>query len=661
MGRRLNLLVAMALTVAPGVRRAHAQPGETPETRPAKKVQSPSAFKALPEPSPLPDPAEDHPAPSPRPAPPTPKASSPPDKAETEAREVESPSFEPLEPLPPAPSLPPPAGKATKPPADGPPGEAPVDRKVEQVQGSPALPPPVNQPPDGDPLPMAKEPPGGTAPSVSAGAMRSQDTFVLPADRVPLGAQAVGLTVDVQAPPLLNINLPATFKIVVKNTGTADATGVVVRDELPEGVEFLSSQPEAKPADALLFWKLSTIPAGTQQVITVRVKPTKVGPVEHAATVTMMAASKSRTMVRQPQLKVEVTTSPKQALKGQPVQFKIAVSNPGDGTARKVSVQAQLSPGLRHEESGGKREENIIGLSIDQILPGETINLEPLVVDTTQGGDQSCTVTATSPDVFPSASNKARSAQVVTVVEPKLKLTLAGPETRYTGTVATYTLKVSNPGTAPARNVRVLATLPISGELIAQPRDADPFDPTSSRLQWRLAQLDPGQTRTFTCQVRMGGIDLYQVAAEARSDGALLDTGIIPTNVTGMADVDFDITERLRVVDVGEMIIYRINVKNHGSKDATRLQISAQLSENVEPEGFTGVEDGKEAKFDPANRILVFPEIARLGFGKEMELAIKVKATKTGLATCRVALVHADLETKLEGMAATKVTASRAR
>jgi uncharacterized repeat protein (TIGR01451 family) len=270
-------------------------------------------------------------------------------------------------------------------------------------------------------------------------------------------------------------------------------------------------------------------------------------------------------------------------------------------------------------------------------------------------------VTATSPDVFPSASSEARSEQVVTVVEPKLKLTLSGPETRYTHTVATYTLKVSNPGTAPARNVRVLATLPINGKLIAQTGEADPFDRNSRKLQWRLAQLDPGQDKTFTCQVRMGGIDLYQVAAEARSEGALLDKGTISTNVTGMADVDFDVTEPLRVVDVGEVIIYRINVKNHGSKDASRLQISAQLSENLEPIAYSGVEGANEQNFDVANRKLVFPEIARLGFGKEMELAIKVKATKTGLATCRVALVHADLETKLEGMAATKVTASRTR
>ena len=367
---------------------------------------------------------------------------------------------------------------------------------------------------------------------------------MLPAARVPLGAQAVGLTVDVQAPPLLNINLPATFKIVVKNTGTADATGVVVRDELPEGVEFLSSQPETRPADSLLFWKLSTIPAGTQQVITVRVKPTKVGPVEHAATVTMMAASKSRTMVRQPQLKVEVTTSPKQALKGQPVQFKITVGNPETGRAEcQRPGQAQPRPSPRR--SGGKQDENVMGHSIDQILPGEPITLDPLVVDTTQGGEQSCTVTATSPDVFPSAASEAQGTQVVTVVEPRLKLTLSGPETRYTGTVATYTLKVSNPGTAPARNVRVLATLPLNGRLIAQPGEADPFDRNSRKLQWRLAQLDPGKEKTFSCQVRMGGIALYQVTAEARSVGALLDKGSISTNVTGMADVDFDITDPL--------------------------------------------------------------------------------------------------------------------
>ena len=66
MGRRLLLLVAMALTVGSGSRRAHAQPGEIP---PAEKAESPSKVEPLPEPAPLPDPAEVAPAASPKPDP----------------------------------------------------------------------------------------------------------------------------------------------------------------------------------------------------------------------------------------------------------------------------------------------------------------------------------------------------------------------------------------------------------------------------------------------------------------------------------------------------------------------------------------------------------------------------------------------------------------
>ena len=43
------------------------------------------------------------------------------------------------------------------------------------------------------------------------------------------------LSVDVQAPANLNFDQPATVKIIVKNSGSTDALGVVVRDELPAG------------------------------------------------------------------------------------------------------------------------------------------------------------------------------------------------------------------------------------------------------------------------------------------------------------------------------------------------------------------------------------------------------------------------------------------
>ena len=103
------------------------------------------------------------------------------------------------------------------------------------------------------------------------------------------------------------------------------------------------------------------MPAGAERIINVKVKPIKVGPFEHAATVTMLAGSKSRTIVREPKLKVEQTATTGKVLKGQPVQFRITISNPGDGPARNVLVQARLSPGLR-VDSGGTSPQNLFEL-----------------------------------------------------------------------------------------------------------------------------------------------------------------------------------------------------------------------------------------------------------------------------------------------------------
>ena len=47
-----------------------------------------------------------------------------------------------------------------------------------------------------------------------------------------MGKQSVAVTVDVQAPTSMNLNKEATLKLIVRNTGIADAFNVQVDDEL---------------------------------------------------------------------------------------------------------------------------------------------------------------------------------------------------------------------------------------------------------------------------------------------------------------------------------------------------------------------------------------------------------------------------------------------
>jgi uncharacterized repeat protein (TIGR01451 family) len=491
---------------------------------------------------------------------------------------------------------------------------------------------------------------------------------VIPPERLQQGRQAVGLTVDVVGPQVLNINQVVTLKIVLRNTGNSDAQGVVVRDRLPEGLVFMASQPEAEHAgESLLFWKLNAVPAGSEKVILVKVKPTKVGAFDHAATVTMLAGGKARTIVREPKLKVEQTATSGKVLKGQPVQFKITLSNPGDGPARNVVVQAKLSPGLKHE-SGEPNDQNLFEQTLDLIPAGEHVVLDALVADTVLAGEQTCTVKAQSTDVTTSG-DESKSVATVNVIEPKLKLSIVGDEKRFTDTVATYTVTVENPGTATAHNVVVLATLPLSGRLVGPPPGGARWDPSSGKLRWTIRQVEPGEKEkvAMTFQVRMGGVGFYPVTVEARGDGGLSGKDSCRTDVSGLADFEFEVEvpEQRRVVDVDQSTTFRIRIKNVGTKEATSLLISAMLSKNVEPiETNNGTDDRTQAQYNPNYQplpLLVFPKIDRLGPGKEIVLGIKVKAKEKGLGTCRVFMKHDDLadDEGLEDMAAFKITAPR--
>ena len=638
MGRRIVSLIVLALAVGPGIRPAMAQtsaaPGDPATTaEPPGRPSTPSA-RAIPWPGSAGEKS------GPGPADPGAPGELPPITAE---------------PLPP-PEVPgglPPVAEMPVPPTVDP-GVKPAEVPIRMANGK------AQKVPDRGPLPPAGEMPGQSAPAGSADPARESAPFVLPPEQLPMGRQSVGLTVEVVGPPTLNINQATTLKIVVKNSGTVDARGVVVRDELPDGLEFLSSQPIEQRYESGLFWSFDPLPAGTEKVITLRVKPVKTGSFDHAATVTMRSGSKARTIVREPKLKVEQVATSGAVLKGKPVEFRITVSNPGDGPAHNVKVLAKLSPGLR-EGSGGPNPENMFDQTVAVIKPGERVELEPLIADTILGDVQSCRVVATSPDVEPNAPD-AESVKEIKVVEPKLTMTITGPDKRYTDQVASYEIALNNPGSAAARNVKVAATLPVGGRPVALPSGAR-FDSYKRQLVWTLAQLEPGDKEkvTLAFQVKMGGPGLYQVSAVAVADGGLNDNGVRETNVEGLADVELDVTEKRRTVDVGEETTFQIRIKNFGLKEASHLLLSAKLSGNLTATMTdAGSDDRREARYNTDTGDLVFPQIDRLGAGKEMTMGIKVKCREAGLATCRVFLTHDDLDNgRLEDVAVTKVTDSR--
>jgi uncharacterized repeat protein (TIGR01451 family) len=387
----------------------------------------------------------------------------------------------------------------------------------------------------------------------------------------------------------------------------------------------------------MLSWTLNSLPAGTEKVLKVRVKPTRVGPLDHAATVSLSTAARSRTVVQQPRLRVEQVASTTKVLKGQQVQFKITVSNPGTGTARNVLVQARLSGGLRHEQNSRS-----LDLTLPEVRPNETITLTPLVLDTVAGGMQTCEVLVSSPDVVPGPEDEqAQSARSeVEVLEPMLNLTIQGPERGYTRKTVSYHLLVENPGTAPIQNVQIAIYVPEGGELTAKPSGSR-YTSNDRNLRLMIPRVEPKERADYEFRVQLGGVGLFKLAAAAKaptSDRPLESSAVYTTDIQGMADVRVKAVERNRIHDVGDIVEFEISLENMGTKEASQVVLSAELTSNLKIEE-TDHEGEEQAKFDPKTGRLLFPTISRMAPGGQQRLLIRARALEPGVAKCHLYLL----------------------
>jgi uncharacterized repeat protein (TIGR01451 family) len=548
------------------------------------------------------------------------------------------------------------------------PTEPPVLYPTGPGAGSMALPPPAEpqpkldlrvQPAEADDkggLPEAKLPPGGVPPGSGRHSGPADDPYTLHPDRLTAGKQRVQLSVEVRASPVINLGKEATVRLVVTNESSNDASGVSVVYQLPEGLQLLSSTPEATPvpADKALFhWKKSMLAAGGEWVIVLKVLAKEARACDHSAVVTAKTGSRAHTTVQEPKLKVEVNASPGRLLKGNQVTFTIAVRNPGTGPARNVIVQAKLSSGLR------QGNDDVLEQPIAEIKPGEMKELDPLIVDSVAGGQQTCTVEARSPDVNTVVEDH-RVTRIIDVTRPELAVKLTGPDVRFTGQTGEYKLTVTNPGTAAAKKVKVAVALPQQGgKLVALP-DRASFIKESRKLLWTLDQVEPGLSVEMTFVYLTSTPGLYRATAEATS-GELRSSDAMSTEVSGIAVLDLQVTQTARVIDVGKTTIYDITIKNVGSKEATRLQLSGNLTKNLKVLQHFNVEKG-QFQFNLQSGQFLFPEIDRLAVGQSITLGLEVQATESGPGGCHVFLAHAEMgaenDAKVEDVVSTTITGS---
>ena len=457
------------------------------------------------------------------------------------------------------------------------------------------------------------------------------------------GVQSPQVEVKKLAPPEIQVGKPAIFRVALRNTGKIPAGNVEVRDQIPRRTRLIATEPQATRGDrGELVWTLGTLRPGEEVAVEMQVMPLAEGEVGSMATVHFGIDATARSKVTRPQLKLTVS-APKQVMINEQVKLSITVANTGTGTATGVVIEDHIPPELRHAvgdellyEVGSLKpgERRTLDLPLVANRPGPTVNM--LMV---RGDGGLC----------------QEEKQSIEVVAPQLNVAIEGGKRRYLERPATYQLSVSNPGTALAQDVELVAYLP-PGLKFVKADNLGHYDQASRAVYWRLEGLaakGTGSVKLETIPIEAGEQAIRVRSTAQKVPPVEKEQAVL---IEGVASTLFFVATTANPIEINGQTTYEVHVLNQGTKASSNVQLSVQL-----PQGLQFV-DSKgsptQARSDGSGGVMfdTIPQIAP-DQNAEQIFRIRVKGVRPGDLRTRFMLKTDEMESPVMKEESTRVYA----
>jgi uncharacterized repeat protein (TIGR01451 family) len=409
----------------------------------------------------------------------------------------------------------------------------------------------------------------------------------------PTGRQEPAVSVEWSGPPAAKVGQVNDYAVVVRNTCAIPVQQVLVRVRLTGTASVVAAEPKGAVEDNVMSWDVGTLQPKEEKMIHLKLAAAARGDVAAQAWVTFTGFTAVKVRVREAKLMVKAT-GPDRVLVGDPAAFTVTVSNPGDGPAENVRVVADLSAGLDHPR-GSK-----VDFPIGNLGAGESRSVQ-VVCLTKTGGEQHC-MAAAEADGGLRSMDKASCA----VSMPRLDLEAKGPKLRYVDRKAVYTIKVTNPGDAPAANVTVSDVLPAGLKFVAADGGGQ-IDGATRTVSWFLGEVGPGQSKEVNLEVMCTTTGEYAHHVAAQASRGLKVEGETATRVEGLSALQVDVTDVEDPVELNGDAVYEIRVTNTGSVTENDVKVVCTLPDKVKykaANGPTGVHaENAEIVFEPLPRL----------------------------------------------------------
>lgn len=454
------------------------------------------------------------------------------------------------------------------------------------------------------------------------------------------------------------------FTVRVSNAGPSNATGVQVRDLLPNGYTFVSAIPSnGTYVTGTGLWNIGTITNGNSAVLTVTATVNANGNYTNVAEVIQANETDANstpgnnvlgeddqdqvTISRGPLVDLSLTKVVNAATPNvnDVVTFTINVSNAGPSDATGVIVTDKLPSGYlfvgaaasagSYNATSGSWTVGIITnattatLNIQaRVLPtgnynnvAEVTGANEVDRDSTPGNNDATEDDQSEVIVTPTQIADLSVNKIVDVTAPRVSDNVM------------FTIAVSNAGPSDATNVVIRDLLPTGYEFVNAVPTAGIYNKTTGA--WTVSRpiiANTTETIQITAKVLQNGIYINNAEVIASDqldpdstpdDGSGDDFSTVTT--TPVALVNLAVVKRINnaTPDVGSTVLFTIEVVNNGPSDATTVVVNDRL-----PAGYTFVSDDAAGSYNTTSGNWT---IGNLANGAKRTLTITATVNPTGV------------------------------
>lgn len=414
------------------------------------------------------------------------------------------------------------------------------------------------------------------------------------------------------------VDLNREFVLEITATALDNASNVVLTETLPDGINFVASDPGATAAGNRITWNFDSIRKGQSATIQVRLMPTQCGEVCGCTTVTAVPFICAPVFVGCPCV-VCKKTGPARVNCNEPVDFTITVTNTGTAVAKDVLVTENLPPEVEH--ASGQR---VLKFPLGDLCPGETKQICVRVKALTRCVRVCNTITTTSSNCEGSGCECC-----LDICQNVVSIRKSGPCEQYICKNAEYQIVIKNEGDNVLHNVVVTDYAPAGTAIVMAPG----ANISCNTATWCVGSLNPNEEKTFTLKLTTQTCGTYCNKASVRaSDGCGADTQVC-TTWKGCSGITMCVTDCEDPVCVGNFDTYKVTVRNQGVVADKNVAIVANFSPELQPISGSG-----PTACSVSGQTVTFKAIPALGAKQVAEYIIRAKAVAPGDARLKVSL-----------------------